>query len=56
MSEARSGSGQAVEVAATLDVFLAPKIADDALLDRAVLTDGLDQVDISVAADALPRW
>ena len=35
------------------DVFLAAEIADDALLDVAVCTDGLDETDISVAADAL---
>jgi hypothetical protein len=44
LREASGGSRQAIEVAATVDVFLAAEIADDALLDPAVLADGLDQI------------
>src|ERR1700760_467962 len=53
LSEASGGSHQAVEVAAAFDVFLAAEVADDALLDLAVLANGLDQIDINIAADAL---
>jgi hypothetical protein len=53
LGEASGGAGQAVEVAATFDVFFAAEIADDALLDLAILADGLDQVDVGIAADAL---
>jgi hypothetical protein len=53
LGEARGGSRQAVKVAATFDVFLVPQIADDALPGPAILTDGLDQVDVGVAADPL---
>jgi hypothetical protein len=53
LCEPRSRSCQAIEVTAAFDVFLAPEIADDALLGPAILADGLDQVDVGVAADAL---
>jgi hypothetical protein len=53
LGEACGGSRQAVKVTATFNVFLAPKIADDALPGPAILTDGLYQVDVGVAADTL---
>ena len=53
LGEACGGSRQAVKITATFDVFLAPKIADDALPGPAILTDGLYQVDVGVAANAL---
>ncbi len=42
----RAAEGEPVEVATAFDVFLASEIMDDALLDVAVLADGLDQVDV----------
>ncbi len=53
LGEARGRSRQAVKVTATFNVFLAPEIADDALLGPAILADRLDQIDVGVAADAL---
>ncbi|MGA8194437.1 MAG: hypothetical protein WB902_13800 [Acetobacteraceae bacterium] len=53
LGEACGGSRKAVKVTATFDVFLAPKIADDALPGPAILTDCLYQVDVGVAADTL---
>jgi hypothetical protein len=47
LRQAGGGEHQAVEVTAAFDVFLAAEVADDALLDVAVLADGLDQVDVS---------
>ena len=45
--------GQAIQIAGGLDVFLAAKIANNALLGLAALAHGLDQVDIAIGADAL---
>ena len=53
LCQAGGGADEPVEVATAFDVFLASEIADDALLDAAVLADGLDQVDVGIGADAL---
>ena len=52
LRHACGGTSKAVEIAARLDDFLAAEILDDALLGLAVLTNGLDQVDVGVGADS----
>jgi hypothetical protein len=45
--------GEAFEVAGGEDGLLAAEVLDDALLGAAVLTDGLDQVEVGVAGKVL---
>lgn len=53
LCEARGGSRQAVEVSVAFDLLLTTEITNDALFGLAILTDGLDQVDVGVRTDAL---
>ncbi len=53
LCQAGGGADQPVEIAAAFDLFLASEVADDALLDVALLADGLDQVEVCVGADTL---
>jgi hypothetical protein len=50
---AGDGVGQALEGAGGGDNLLAAQVLDDALLGVAVLTHGLDEVEVGVAVDAL---
>ena len=52
LGEAADGGSQAVESAGGEDGFLAPEIADDALLGAPILPDGLHQIEVGVAVDA----
>ena len=53
LGETRSGAGKAIEITTGLDHLLAAEVVDDALLGRAVLAHGLDQVNVAVGADSL---
>ena len=52
LRQTRGGASETIEIAARLDDFLAAEILDDALLGRAVRTDGFDQIDVGVRADS----
>lgn len=52
LRQPRGRSGQAVEIAARFDHLLASEIADDALFGLAVLSNGLDQIEVRVGADS----
>ncbi|HVR59833.1 MAG TPA: hypothetical protein VMT72_23755 [Pseudolabrys sp.] len=53
LGETRSGAGKPIEITTRFDHLLAAKVLDDALLGRAVLAHGLNQVDVAVGADSL---
>ena len=53
LGEAADGGGEAIQGAGGEDRLLAAEIADDALLRAAVLADGLHEVEVGVALDAL---